>query len=112
MTFVPDGEVRLLRRAVSLTDYQVGDDTVHHRFCGRCGVKTFGRGIADELNAEVDGDFYPSMSPASTEPPTRSSPTLRSPTWTAETTIGSPSPRRRDTFDRTGPHWELKHLRP
>ena len=58
MTFVPEGEFRLLQGADSLTDYQIHDDTVHHRFCGRCGVKTFGRGIADELNADVDGDFY------------------------------------------------------
>ena len=57
MTFVPEVEVRLLQKADSLTDYQFDDDTIHHRSCGRCGVKPFGRGIADELNVDVDGDF-------------------------------------------------------
>lgn len=58
MTFVGDDEFRLLQGADALTDYQIGDDTVHHRFCGRCGVEPFGRGIADELDADVGGDFY------------------------------------------------------
>lgn len=58
ITFVTDGEFRLLQGADALTDFQIDDDTVHHRFCGRCGVKTFGRGSADELNADVAGDFY------------------------------------------------------
>ncbi|WP_436344389.1 GFA family protein [Natronorubrum sp. FCH18a] len=45
---------RLRRGADALTDYRVGSDTVHHRFCSRCGVKPFGRGSVDELG----GDFY------------------------------------------------------
>ncbi|MFC4440194.1 MULTISPECIES: GFA family protein [Natrialbaceae] len=45
---------RLLQGADALTDYQLGGDTIHHRFCSRCSVKPFGRGTA----AELGGDFY------------------------------------------------------
>lgn len=58
MVFVGDDEFRLLQGADALTEYRLDDDTVHHRFCSRCGVKPFGRGIADELDAGVGGDFY------------------------------------------------------
>lgn len=56
--FVPDGEFRLLQGAEALTDYQIDPGSVHHRFCSRCGVKPFGRKVADDLDADVGGDFY------------------------------------------------------
>lgn len=49
----PD-EFRLLQGADALTDYQIGPDTVHHRFRSRCGVKPYGRGEDETLG----GEFY------------------------------------------------------
>ncbi len=57
-TFVPDEAFRLLEGDDALTDYQLDAESVHHRFCGRCGVKPFGRGFAAELDDDVPGDFY------------------------------------------------------
>jgi hypothetical protein len=45
---------RLLQGKESLSDYQFGSNTIHHLFCSRCGVKSFGRGNLEELG----GDFY------------------------------------------------------
>ena len=45
---------RLLRGENVLVDYQFGSGFIHHLFCGRCGVKTFGRGEMEELG----GRFY------------------------------------------------------
>ncbi|WP_254532854.1 GFA family protein [Natrinema gelatinilyticum] len=56
--FVPDEEFHLLQGANALTDYQIKPGSIYHRFCSRCGVKPFGRGIVDELDADVAGDFY------------------------------------------------------
>lgn len=53
-TIVTDNAFRLLQGENDLTDYQIGSDTVHHRFCRRCGVKPFGRGNMDGLG----GEFY------------------------------------------------------
>lgn len=56
--FVPDEQFRLLDGADALTDYQLDAGSIHHRFCSRCGVKPFGRGVAADLDADVPGDFY------------------------------------------------------
>ena len=58
MAFVGDEAFRLLQGADALPGYQIDETSVHHRFCSNCGIKPFGRGVADELNADVGGDFY------------------------------------------------------
>ena len=44
---------RLLQGADALSDYHFGRDIIHHMFCSRCGIKTFGHGQTKEL-----GEFY------------------------------------------------------
>jgi hypothetical protein len=54
-TVVPAVSFRLLDGEDALTDYQFGGETgagIHHLFCGRCGVKPFGRGHLEDF-----GDF-------------------------------------------------------
>lgn len=46
-------EFELLGGADTVSDYTFGSGTIHHLFCSRCGVKTYGRGRLEEL-----GDFY------------------------------------------------------
>jgi hypothetical protein len=48
------GDFRLLQGERSLSDYQFGSHSIHHRFCRRCGIKPFGQGHMEELG----GDFY------------------------------------------------------
>lgn len=43
-TIVPAGDFSLIKGEDSMTDYQFGSKTIHHLFCKRCGVKSFGRG--------------------------------------------------------------------
>jgi hypothetical protein len=45
---------RLLQGEDALVDYQFGGNAIHHLFCSRCGVKTFGSGELEELG----GKFY------------------------------------------------------
>jgi hypothetical protein len=45
---------RLLAGDADLTDYQFGSNSVHHLFCGGCGVGSFVRGHIDAIG----GDFY------------------------------------------------------
>lgn len=47
-------EFRLLQGKETLSDYQFASKIIHHLFCRRCGVKSFGRGHMDELG----GEFY------------------------------------------------------
>ena len=54
---VPAAAFRLIQGADRLSDYQFGGSTgagIHHFFCGRCGVKPFGRGHHEQLG----GTFY------------------------------------------------------
>jgi hypothetical protein len=44
---------RLIEGKEALKDYQFGSHKIHHFFCERCGVKTFGRGRLEEI-----GEFY------------------------------------------------------
>lgn len=55
-TIVKGDAFRLLQGEDALTDYQNqrGPHGIHHLFCGRCGVKPFGRGYLDALG----GEFY------------------------------------------------------
>jgi hypothetical protein len=43
-SFVPSGQFGLRAGAEDLKDYQFGSKTLHHLFCGQCGVGAFSRG--------------------------------------------------------------------
>jgi hypothetical protein len=45
---------QLLAGEDALSDYQFGSNSMHHLFCGHCGIHAFGRGHLDVLG----GDFY------------------------------------------------------
>ena len=45
---------RLLQGEAALSDYRFGGGAIHHLFCSRCGVKSFGSGDVEELS----GKFY------------------------------------------------------
>jgi hypothetical protein len=51
---------RLLDGADALTEYRFGSGTIHHFFCGTCGVKPFGRVHMDaEYGGQpMRGEFY------------------------------------------------------
>jgi hypothetical protein len=44
----PD-DFRLLRGEDKLSDYQFGTNSMHHRFCSRCGCAPFGEGDVPEI---------------------------------------------------------------
>lgn len=52
--FVDAAAFRLLAGEDFLVPYRFGDGIVHHNFCGRCGVRLFGRGHHDAPG----GGFY------------------------------------------------------
>jgi len=45
---------RLLSGESDLSDYTFGSNSVHHRFCKHCGIRTFARGYVEEIG----GHFY------------------------------------------------------
>ena len=51
LTFVPDGDFKLLAGEESLTDYQFNKHVIHHVFCRVCGIKSFARGVARDGSA-------------------------------------------------------------
>jgi hypothetical protein len=50
---VPAGDFRLLAGEGALSEYQFGARRIHHFFCSRCGVKTFGRGDVQPIGPFV-----------------------------------------------------------
>ena len=44
LAFFPASQFQLERGGDALTDYQFGKRNIHHLFCSRCGVRSFGRG--------------------------------------------------------------------
>jgi len=47
MTSVPPEQFKLLSGADAQIDYQFGRKTMHHLFCGTCGIRSFGRYVSD-----------------------------------------------------------------
>jgi hypothetical protein len=64
---------RLLLGEDALPDYRFGGGAIHHLFCSRCGVKSFGSGDMEELGASST----PSTLPAWTSRPTKARPSAR-----------------------------------
>lgn len=50
-TPVPEADFALLRGENALSLYTFGSKTIEHYFCRHCGVRTHGRGEAEELGA-------------------------------------------------------------
>jgi len=48
LAFVPEEAFRLTRGEENLTDYTFNKGVVHHLFCSKCGVGSFGRGTAPD----------------------------------------------------------------
>jgi len=48
LSFVPATQFDLLSGGEVLTDYQFGKKRIHHLFCNRCGIRSFGRGIGPD----------------------------------------------------------------
>lgn len=44
LAFTPADDFKLLTGQESLVDYQFGKKTLHHTFCGTCGIRSFSRG--------------------------------------------------------------------
>jgi hypothetical protein len=44
IAFIPADAFRLLSGEQSLSDYEFGRKSIHHRFCAECGVRVFGHG--------------------------------------------------------------------
>lgn len=48
LSFAPASQFELLSGQDALRDYQFGKRRIHHLFCGRCGIKSFARGVAPD----------------------------------------------------------------
>jgi hypothetical protein len=43
MAFIPASDLRMVSGEGELRDYQFNRKKIHHHFCGKCGVRVFGR---------------------------------------------------------------------
>jgi hypothetical protein len=53
LAFVPASDFDLESGAEAVSDYQFNHRRIHHFFCSRCGVGSFGRGTAPDGSAMV-----------------------------------------------------------
>ena len=44
LTFVPEGQFKLLAGEGTLKDYQFNNKVIHHLFCPTCGIESFAKG--------------------------------------------------------------------
>lgn len=44
LAFAPEADFKLLSGENSLSDYQFGKMNIHHFFCKKCGIGSFGKG--------------------------------------------------------------------
>ncbi|HET9958945.1 MAG TPA: GFA family protein [Polyangiaceae bacterium] len=53
MTSVPAAQFKLVAGADAQTDYQFGKRTMHHLFCRTCGIRAFGKYVADDQESII-----------------------------------------------------------
>lgn len=45
LAFAQESQFKLISGENFLTDYQFGKKTIHHPFCSKCGISSFGYGV-------------------------------------------------------------------
>lgn len=53
LSFIPASGFNLLSGQAALSGYQFGSKTIHHLFCGTCGIGSFGRGTMPDGSEAV-----------------------------------------------------------
>lgn len=51
LAFASEESFRLLQGEGALSDYQFGSKKIHHLFCSKCGIGSFGRGTTPDGKA-------------------------------------------------------------